>query len=111
MVDIILYVLLLALAILLIAETLPGISIDGYGTAIIVAIVYGVINVTLGNVFKLLSIPIILLTLGLFLFVINSFMLYLTDVIVDDFEIDTYGTTLVAAVLITLSDVVISWIV
>ncbi len=110
MIELILYVLLLAFAIFVIAETLPGIYIDGYGTAVVVAIVYGLINVTLGFVFKLLAIPLIILSLGLFLFIINSFLLYLTDALVDDFEIEGYGTTLLAAILITLSDTFIGWI-
>lgn len=109
MIDLIIYVLLLAFAIFVIAETLPGIYIDGYGTAVVVAIVYGLINVTLGTVFKLLSLPLILLSLGLFLFIINSFLLYLTDALIDDFEIDNYATTLGAAILITLSDTFIGW--
>jgi len=111
MLELIAYVLLLALAILVIAEMLPGIYIDGYGTAVVVAIVYGLINVTLGTVFKVLSLPLIIITLGIFLFVINSFLLYLTDALIEDFEIENYGTTLVAAVLITLSDTAIGWIV
>ena len=110
MIELILYVLLLAFAIFVIAETLPGIYIDGYATAVVVAIVYGLINVTLGFVFKLLAIPLIILSLGLFLFIINSFLLYLTDALVDDFEIEGYGTTLLAAILITLSDTFIGWI-
>lgn len=111
MLELIAYVLLLALAILVIAESLPGVYIDGYGTAIVVAIVYGLINVTLGTVFKLLALPLIVITLGIFLFIINSFLLYLTDALVEDFDIDSYGTTLVAAILITLSDTAIGWIV
>ncbi|MDZ7684713.1 MAG: phage holin family protein [Gammaproteobacteria bacterium] len=111
MLELVAYVLLLGLAILVIAESLPGVYIDGYGTAIVVAIVYGLINLTLGTVFKVLSLPLIVITLGLFLFVINSFLLYLTDALVEDFDIDGYGTTLVAAILITLSDTAIRWIV
>ncbi len=111
MFELIAYVLLLALAILVISEVLPGIYIEGYGTAIAVAIVYGLINVTLGTVFKVLSLPLIILSLGLFLFIINSFLLYLTDLMIDSFEIESAGTTIVAAILITLSDTVIGWIV
>lgn len=109
MFELIIYLLLLAFAIFVIAESLPGIYIDGYGTALVVAIVYGLINLTLGTVFKILAIPLIILSLGLFLFIINSFLLYLTDALIDDFEIESYRTTLIAAILITLSDTFLRW--
>ena len=110
MIELILHFLLLGLVIFWIAEALPGIYVSGYGTAVGVAIVYGIINVTLGTVFKILSIPLIVLTLGLFLLVINAFLLWLTDKLFDDFEIDSAGTTFVAALLITIADTLLDWI-
>ena len=110
MLHLILHFLLLGMVVYAIARSLPGIYVDGYGTALGVAIVYGLINITLGTVFKLVSLPLIILTLGLFLLVINTFMLWLTDALFDDFEIDGLGTTFVAAVLITFSDSLLGWI-
>ena len=55
MIDLILHVLCLGAVILFLARTLPGIYIDSYGTAVLVAIVYGLINVTLGFILKLLG--------------------------------------------------------
>jgi putative membrane protein len=49
-------------------------------------------------------------TLGLFLLAINTFLLWLTDSLFEDFEIDSIGTTFVAAVLITISDTMLGWI-
>jgi len=92
------------------AETLPGIYVAGYGTALMVAIVYGLINITLGTVLKLLSIPFIIISVGIFLLIINAFLLYLTDLLVDDFEIEDTGTTIVAALIITISDTMLAWI-
>jgi putative membrane protein len=108
--DLILHFLLLGAVIFFIAEALPGISVDGYGTALVVAIVYGLINVFLGTVLKIISFPFIFITLGLFLLLINTFLLWLTDQLVDDFEIDDLGTTFVAAVIITLSGSVLGWV-
>jgi putative membrane protein len=110
MIELILHILLLGLVIFFIAETLPGIYVAGYGTAVGVAIVYGLINITLGTVFKILSIPLILITLGIFLFVINAIMLWITDELFEDFEIDSAGTTFLAAILITLSDTFLGWV-
>jgi putative membrane protein len=109
MIDLILHCLLLGFAIFIVADKLPGIYIESYGTAVGVAIVYSLINISLGTVFKVLSIPLIVLTLGLFLLVINTFLLWLTDALFDGFEIEDMGTTFIAAVLITLADTVIGW--
>ena len=108
--DLLLHILFLGGVIFLLAESLPGLRVDGYGTAIIVAIVYSLINVTLGSVLKLLSIPFVIITVGFFLIVINTFLLYLTDALLEDFEIEDIGTTFIAAVIITLSDTLLSWI-
>lgn len=108
--DLILHVLLLGAVIFFIAEALPGITIDGFGTALVVTVVYGLINVFLGTVLKIISFPFIFITLGVFLLFINTFLLWLTDKLVDDFEIDNLGTTFVAAVIITLSDSVLGWV-
>jgi putative membrane protein len=110
MIALIIHFILLGMVILFIARSLPGMYVDGYGTALGVAIVYGLINVTLGTVFKVLSIPLIVVTLGLFLLAINTFLLWLTDSLFEDFEIDSIGTTFVAAVLITISDTMLGWI-
>ncbi|XOV87879.1 MAG: phage holin family protein [Pseudomonadota bacterium] len=109
MIEVILHFLLLGLVIFMIAESLPGIYVENYGTALGVAIVYGLINITLGTVFKILAIPLILLTLGLFLLLINTFLLWLTDALFENFEIDNMGTTFVAAVLITIADTLLGW--
>ena len=76
----------------------------------IVAIVYGLINVVLGTVLKFLAIPFILITLGVFLLLINTFLLWLTDQFLEDFEIKDIRTTFVAAVIITISDTLLGWI-
>ena len=108
MIDLILHLLFLGAAILLISRTLPGMHVDSYGTSVMVAIVYGLINVTLGIVLKILGLPFIIITLGVFLVIINTFLLWLTDQLLDDFEIDDLGTTFVAALLITISDTILA---
>ncbi len=110
MIDLILHFLCLGAVVLFVARALPGVECESYGTAIIVAIVYGLINVTLGTVLKILSIPFVLITLGVFLIVINTFLLWITDQILDDFEIDDIGTTFIAALIITFADTILTWI-
>ena len=108
--DLILHFLLLGIVIFMLARIHPGIHIEGLGTAITVAIVYGLINVFLGTILKFLAFPIILLTLFLFTLVINTFLLWLTDKLIEDFEIENMGTTFVAAVVITIADTLLGWI-
>ena len=109
MIELILHILCLAAVIVGIAKLLPGMYVESYGTSIIVAIVYGLINVTLGVVLKLLGLPFIIITLGVFLIVINTFLLWITDQLIEDFEIEDIGTTFVAALLITLADSILAW--
>lgn len=108
--TIILNLLLKSLAIFAVAKLLPGIQIKNFGTAIIVAIVYSLINLLLGTLLFILALPAIVITFGLFTFIIDAFLLWITDKVIDDFEIDNFVTTILAAFLITVSDGILNWI-
>ena len=99
--------LILAVAIFLIAQLFPTIHVKNFGTAILVAVVYSLVNFVLGWFFMLLSFPFLILTFGLFKFVINAIMLWITDKMIDDFRIDGFGWTLVAALCISVVDTVL----
>lgn len=103
--------LLLSITIFLIERILPGFKLKKPMTAVIVAIVYSLVNFALGWLLTFLAMPFIFLTLGLFHFVINAFMLWVTDKILDDFEIDGIKTTIIAAVLITIVNGLLNWLV
>ena len=102
--------LLLSFAIFLVARLLPGIHLKGFGTAVIVALVYSLINYLIGWLLLLLTLPSVIITFGLFKFVINAFLLWVTDKLINDFEIERFGTTLIAAFLITFIDSILRWI-
>ncbi|WP_022666864.1 phage holin family protein [Desulfospira joergensenii] len=102
--------LILSAAVFLVSQILPGIQIKNYVTAIVVAIVYSLINFFLGWVLIILSLPFIVITFGLFKLVINAFMLWLTDRIIEDFQIKDFFTTFMAAFLITVVDSLIKWL-
>ena len=102
--------LILSVTIFLVSQVLPGIQVKNFGTAIVVAIVYSVINFFTGWLLVLVTLPVIIVTFGLFKLVINAFLLWLTDLLIDDFEIKDLLTTFVAASLITLVDSLIKWI-
>lgn len=89
------------------ARVLPGLRVRSFGTALWVAAVYGLLKFLLYYLLVFLSLPFIVLTLGLFLFVINAFLLWLTDKIVDGFHIDGFRWALGGALVITLIDLLL----
>ena len=103
-------ILLLSVSVFLVAQLLPGIRLKNFGTAIIVAIVYSLINYLTGWLLSFLTLPLMIFTFGLFKFIINGFLLLLTDKMMEDFEIDGIGTTFFAAFLITIIDSILRWI-
>ena len=108
MTRLIIDVLVTAGLLLGLASALPGVRLKSYGTAVIVALVYGLLSFFLGTLIGwILFIP-MFLSLGLFGLVINTLMLWLTDKLVDDFEIDSVKTTLIMAVLLTIGRFVMS---
>ncbi len=84
------------------AAALPGVRLKSYGTAVIVALVYGLLNYFLFWLIALVAFIPMLLSFGLFGLVINAFLLWLTDKLIDDFEIESVRTTLIMAVLLTV---------
>lgn len=102
--------LILSITIFLVSQIMPGIQVKNFGTAIVVAIVYSLINFLTGWLLVLVTLPFIIVTFGLFKLVINAFLLWLTDLLIADFEIKDVWTTFVAASLITLVDSLIKWI-
>ena len=103
-------ILFLAVAIFLVAKMLPRIHLKSFGTALIVAIVYSLINFFTGWILILLTLPALIITFGLFKFVINAFLLWVTDKLIDDFEIENFTTTLIAALMITVIDSALRWV-
>jgi len=107
----ILNLLLLSSAIFIVAKAMPSIHIKNFWTAMAVALVYSLINFLTGWLLFFLTLPFIIITFGLFKFVINAFLLWVTDKLIEDFKIDGFGSTLVAAFLITMIDSVLRWII
>lgn len=103
-------ILILSVAVFLVANFLPGIQVKHFGTAIVVAIVYSLINFFFGWLLIILSLPFIIITFGLFKLVINAVLLWLTDKMLNDFEIKDFVTTFIAALCITLVDSGLRWI-
>ncbi len=97
--------LITALAVLLAGYLLKnhGITVNGSFSAIMVALVLGLLNSFIKPILILLTIPITVFTLGLFLIVINVFMVKLTAVIVDDFIVENWFAALLFSIIVSLT--------
>jgi putative membrane protein len=107
MTKILVHWLLSALCLLLVARVIPGFKVRGFGTALLAVLVIGFVNGTLGLLLKVLTIPLSIVTLGLFLLVINAVMLKLSAWFVPGFEVAGFGTAFLASLILTVLSVVI----
>ena len=84
-------------------ELISGIHFPGnFGTIVIAALVFAAVNLLLKPIVTLLALPLVILTLGIVLFLINIFMLYITDWIVSRFKIDDFWAAIWATIVIWL---------
>ncbi|HEV8629025.1 MAG TPA: phage holin family protein [Thermoanaerobaculia bacterium] len=112
--NVILRILINAAALWLAARIVPGIHAGGAGSIFAIALVFGFVNVLIRPVMKLLTCPIILLTLGLFTLVVNALMLMLTAWIGRafgiDFAVDGFVAAFLGALLVAIVSTVLDWI-
>ena len=99
--------LLLAAALLLVAYLYPGVSVTSFGAAMIAALVIGVLNTLLRPLLVLLTLPVTVLTLGLFLFVINALMFWAAARVLDGFAVNGFVAALVGSLIYSLCGMVI----
>ena len=100
--NLIIRLLLNALAVFVLAYVLNGVSVDGYTSAIIVAIVLSILNVLVKPILVLLTLPVTILTLGLFLLVINALMILLADKLIDGFGVASFWTAVLFSILLSI---------
>ena len=96
-------ILVTAALVLLIANFMPGVSVAGFTTALIVAVVLGLLNIFIKPILVLLTLPVTFVTLGLFLLVINGIIIILCDAIVGGFGVDSFLTALLFSIVLSLS--------
>ena len=94
--------LISAIAIVIAAYLLPHVGVDTFVTALIVAVVLGLINSFLKPILIILTLPVNILTLGLFTLVINAALVWLAQIIVPGFSVDNFGWAIVFAVVLSL---------
>lgn len=105
--------LVMSFAIFIIAKVLPGMRLKGIKTAFVVALVYSLLNVVFFKLLIFITFPLVALkylTLGIFGIVINAVLLVITDKILEDFEMNGFGTALIAALSISVINLLISFV-
>jgi len=88
---------LMAVAFWITSKVVPGIRIRSFGAAVAVAAVYGILNALLGKVLWFLTFPLAVISLGL---VVNALLLWVTDKLVDEFDIDGLGALVMGSVVL-----------
>jgi putative membrane protein len=111
MLAFLLHLVLTAALLLLIAKLVSGIQIGGWGPALLGALVLGLVNAIVRPLMVFLTFPLTIITLGLFLFVINALVLLLVAALVPGMRIQGFGPALLGSLLLTLLNVVISIII
>ena len=97
-----------ALAFYVVAYLVPGVTIAGWQALLVVAVVWGVLALLLKPILILLTLPINILTLGLFTFVINALLIMLMSRLVTGFRVEGFTTALLAAIVLALVNLVLT---
>ncbi|WP_026914181.1 phage holin family protein [Christiangramia portivictoriae] len=100
--KLLLRLLLTAVAVVILAKILPGVSVDSYWTAIIVAIVLSLLNFIVKPILVLFTLPVTILTLGLFLLIINAIIIFMADGFIDGFDVSGWFMAIIFSLLLSL---------
>ena len=101
--NFIIKLLISAIIVFALAYFLPGVHVDNLTSALVVALVLGLLNTFLKPILIFLTIPVTLLTLGLFLLVINAVVILICDYFIAEFHVDGFLTALIFSVLLSIS--------
>ena len=99
--------MLLAAALLLVAHLYPGVTVASFTVALIAAFVLGLLNTLVRPLLVVLTFPVTLITLGLFLFVINAAMFWAAARVLDGFNVASFGAALIGSIIYSLCGMVI----
>jgi putative membrane protein len=102
--------LVTSIAVLFVTKLLPGIEVTSIAGLILAALILGVLNAFLRPLMVILTLPITIFTFGLFIFIINGLILYMTSAIVPGFDISSIWVAVIASILISIISSIISWL-
>ena len=98
---------LLAAALLLVAHLYPGVQVSSFASALVAALVLGLLNTLVRPLLVLLTLPVTVLTLGLFLFVINALMFWAAAKLLSGLEVSGFGAALIGSLIYSVAGMVI----
>lgn len=98
----ILRILLSALAVVILSKTLPNVSVDSYDTAIIVAIVLSLLNFIVRPILVILTLPVTILSFGLFLLIINAIIILLASYFIDGYSVNGLLWAIIFSILLSI---------
>jgi putative membrane protein len=107
--GILLRTLIAMLGLFLASRIIPGVSIVGTGTFILAALLLGLVNALVRPVAFLMTLPLTIITLGLFLLVLNAAMFGLVAALLDDFTVSGFWAAVFGAIVVSLSSTIASW--
>ena len=94
----------MGIAVMVSAYVIPGVKVDGFFVAVVVGLILAVINFTIKPVVTLLTLPVNILTLGLFTFVINALMILLTSALVPGFTVSGLWSAVLFSIVLSIID-------
>ncbi|MEP1490425.1 MAG: phage holin family protein [Algibacter sp.] len=100
--KLIIKLLLNAVAVVILSKILTGVHVDSYTTAIIVAIVLSILNLIVKPILVILTFPITILTLGLFLLVINAIIIFFADHLIEGFSVSSIWIAILFSILLSI---------
>lgn len=103
-------ILINSVAVFLAAHLLKGVEVKNFFTAILVAIGLAIVNAFIKPILIFLTLPVTILTLGLFILVINALMIMLVDSVMEDFNVKSFGVAFVFAIVLSILNALLFWI-
>ena len=102
MTSLLAHLIVTAALLLLVSNVVKGVSVEGWGAALLAALVFGLVNAFVRPLMVVLTLPLTVLTLGLFLLVVNALMFQLAAAMVPGFRVSGFGSALLASLLLSL---------
>jgi len=111
MLEFLAHLLVTAALLLVVASLVRGVEVEGWGSAILAALILGLVNAFVRPLMILLTLPLTVLTFGLFLLVVNALMLWLVGVLSPGVRIQGFGPALIGSLLLTLLNLALAMLI
>lgn len=98
-----------ALGFLALSHVIPGITVKGFGTALILALLWGLVNITIKPILLVLTLPFNILTFGIFTFIINGFLLWMLGGLIKGFEVHGFWVAVLGALFLSVVNAISHW--